>query len=132
MKRTSNINRRSSKRASREREAEPVRLALIERIGRCECCGKRFPLNMLACHEIANGAFRQRALDQEYALLVLCNGCHLGHVQSEPKARQMARLYLSDSPRYNLPAYWALICRREYPSQAEVDEQIEFLMTIGG
>lgn len=115
---------KSAKLRNREAEALPVRLALIERIGRCECCGKRFPPNMLACHEVAGGQWRQKALDQPYALLVVCQvKCH-AIVQDEPKERQLARQYLSDAGRYDLEAFWRLRCRREVPTQAEVDAEM--------
>jgi hypothetical protein len=122
------IKAKSAKLRAREAEALPVRLALIERIGRCECCGKRFPPNMLGCHEIACGtALRRKALDQPYALLVVCNACHRV-VQSEPKARSLARQYLSDSPRYDLEAFWNLRCRREVPTQDEVTAEVASLL----
>jgi len=122
------IKAKSAKLRAREAEALPVRLALIERIGRCECCGKRFPPNMLACHEIACGtALRRKALDQPYALLVVCNGCHRV-IQSEPKQRSLARQYLSDAGRYDLQAFWRLRCRNEVPTQAEVDAEVDSIL----
>jgi hypothetical protein len=112
--------------AKRERAARPFRLALIEEVGRCECCGKRKPAEMLAVHEIACGSgLRQKALDKRFAVLVLCNPCH-AVVQIESKAKQLARLYLSRAADYSLESFWTLRNRREVPTQQEVDLEIQY------
>lgn len=116
----SNINKRSSKRYYREREAAPVRLALVARTERCECCGRRKPANELAVHEIIGGAFRVRALDKLFATLVICQiGCH-AKVQNENKPRQLARLFLNRPSDFDLPAFLKLWCRA--PNAIELDE----------
>ena len=70
--------------------------------------------SQLCCHEIANGPFRQKALDQHYAILVLCSWCNGYEVEDMarwPEARQLALLRRMSPEDYDLAAYNALIGR---------------------
>ncbi len=128
----------SERRRLRAAEAEPVREALRQR-GRCEVCclTGRLP-EQLAVHEIARSALRQKALDQRYAVLVVCRGpdfirqtdCHRA-VQDEPEARQLARLLVCRPEDYNLPAYLKLT-RPGAPrriTEAEVTAELVRILT---
>lgn len=101
--------------------ARPVREALILKAGRCEICGaspdrphrglpKEF--SALACHEIACGKHRLKALDKPYAILVLCWKCNSLEVTSKgrwPEARQLAVLKANRPADYDLEAYNFLV-----------------------
>lgn len=66
----------------------------------------------MCCHEIANGPDRHKALDKEYALLVLCWYCN-GHVVTAkaawPQARQLAFLRRSRPLDFDLEAFNRLV-----------------------
>lgn len=114
------IRRQSSKARKRAAEAKPVRTYLIAESKACMICGasernlKHHPreTNQLCCHEIANGPYRQKALDQPYAILVLCWHCNQHEVEDKakwPEARQLALLRDRMSANYDLTAYNHLI-----------------------
>ena len=134
----SRLRRVSKKRRAREREAKPVRDQLIAEVGRCEVCGHdprhvrsgyiawRLGCQELACHEIANGPLRQKALDKRFALLVvcwLCNSEELTDRKRWPEARQLAWLKSSRPQDYNLAEY----VRLKYPNSpgAITEEEVE-------
>lgn len=130
------MKRQSLKHRARADEAAPWRQALKERVGRCEVCMKPCDPSKLTIHEIACGyGPRQKALDQSYAVLV-CHwvdwtprvplNCH-GIAQAEPKARQLARLYVCRSSDFDLEAYWKLTARR-WPDWADVEREIDKLL----
>ena len=69
-------------------------------------------MSALCCHEIANGPDRQKALDQPYAILVLCGWCNLVEVEDKakwPQARQLAALRRRRPADYDLPAFNHLV-----------------------
>ena len=80
--------------------------------------------SQLCCHEIANGPLRAAALDQPYAILVLCYFCNSYEVVNKvrwPEARQLAVL-LRESPQdFDLAAYNALVNPRA-PNRITLDE----------
>lgn len=116
---------KSTKRAKREREAKPFREALVRRIGRCEHCGTG---RKLCVHEIANGPNRQKALDQAYAVLVLCWNCNGGPFENKgewPEARQLALLLKNRPEDFNLAAYLKLTNPRA-PLRITMEEVLEY------
>lgn len=130
--------RRVSKKRQRMNTAiKPFRDALRERVRRCEVCGCNREPHALAIHEIANGPLRSKALDKEYAVLVVClnpnfqrqEDCHR-EVQEWSEARQLALLYLRRSASYDLKAYLELTNPRapNRITQSEVDAEIEYLV----
>lgn len=107
MKRT-RLRRQSSKARKRAAEAKPVRDELLAEVPWCEVC--RFEWSELV-HEIAQGADRQKALDQRYAVLVLGAECHRRiHTETGwPVARQLAALARSRPADYDLDAFNQLV-----------------------
>ena len=68
----------------------------------------------MCCHEIANGPDRQKALDQPYAILVLCWWCNAHEVTDKrqwPQARQLAVLKARAPDSYDLAAFNTLVGR---------------------
>jgi hypothetical protein len=118
-----NMRHESAKARKRRTEAKPTRDALIAQARRCMICGhspshpsrSRPPrCSLLCCHEIANGPFRQKALDKPYAILVLCAWCNGYEVEDKakwPEARQLALLRRMSPENYDLAAYNELIGR---------------------
>ena len=83
--------------------------------------------SQLCCHEIANGPLRDKALDQPYAILVLCYYCNSEEMEDSrkwPEARQLALLMAESPEDYDLTAYNALVNPRapNRITQGEVDE----------
>ena len=111
----------SKKRAARNADCREFRRSLIAEVGHCELCGhdprRVRPGNIawaLAVHEIARGCHRHKALDQRYAVLVVCWRCHEERLSSRaewPEARQLAALKRSRPGDYDLAAYNALVGR---------------------
>ena len=106
----------SKKTAARNRQAKPARDDLIAEVRRCELCGRdrtheRFGQERLtlSVHEIARGPTRLLALDQRYALLVLCWRCHRERIHEGnelwPEARQLAVLKQSRPQDHDLNKY---------------------------
>lgn len=99
----------SKKRAALMRKVGPWRKALIERVKKCEVCGKKFNL---CVHEIANGPNRAKALDKPYAVLVACSDCNCHKLTDKsvwPEARQLSILFKSRPEDFDLMAYNNLI-----------------------
>ena len=105
----------SPKRQNRLDETDAFRAAFRERVQFCEWCGN---LGM-QIHEIANGASRSAALDQLYAVLLLCDSCHK-ELHKMPKAAALAVLQISRPFEFNLLRFWQLTSRC-YPDRASVD-----------
>lgn len=106
------MRRVSKKRQQRLKEAKQVREALIAKHRRCMLC-HRAPggwRSQLCCHEIARGPDRDKALDKPYAILVLCQKCHMDeiHANSWSEARQLALLKQESPEDYDLQAYLGL------------------------
>lgn len=110
---------RSKKASARAKEAKPFRSALLLLYPRCMICG-RGPVNYglqaitsaICVHEIANGQYRQAALDKPYACLVLCCYCNEYIVTDKgkwPQSRQLARLKACLPANYDLQAFNRLI-----------------------
>lgn len=126
----------SLKRRTRRLEAQPIRDALKARVGRCEFCLKPREPHLLACHEIANGSHRNKALDKPFAILVVCKEpwgkppCH-ATVQSWSEAKQLALLYLVRSSDYDLAAFNRLVNERapERITQSEVNHEIPLILS---
>ena len=113
------LRRISKKKAARDRQCKPFRDELKREVGRCELCGynpasMRYgePLREMNQHEIPRGPFRDRARDKRYAVLWLCESCHMLRIHGNddwPQARQLAALLKSRPHDHNLAAYNALI-----------------------
>ncbi len=126
------LRRQSKKHAARAASCRDLRKALVAEVGHCEMCGHD-PLRVkpggirwqLACHEIGNGANRQKCLDKRYALLVLCWLCNSEKATDKaewPEARQLAALKRSRPEDYNLLAYNGIVGRGlNRITQEEVD-----------
>lgn len=108
---------KSERRKKREAEARPVREGLIERVGRCEYCGRRH--HGLEVHEILRGGYRQKTQDEQCATLVLCRPCH-NIMGGRDWAEQLAILRRSRPEDFNLIDFHALASRVK-PIHEEVD-----------
>jgi hypothetical protein len=127
------LKRISAKTQKRAQECREFRKMLVERVGKCEICGhserrprkdKPLECSQLCVHEIACGALRQKALDQPYALLVLCWWCNGNEVIDKGKwsqARQLAVLKSSRPEDYDLVKFNFLVNPRA-PSRIEERE----------
>lgn len=114
----------TQKRRNRNDAVRETRRNLVREVGRCEICGhdpaRVKPGNVawaLHVHEIARGPNREKALDQRYAVLVLCWRCHVERVHGDedwPEARQLAVLKRRRPEDYDLAAYNTLIGRGPY------------------
>ena len=131
------MKRKSDTRKKREAAAKPFRDKLIAVAGECEHCGcspsnrqGRMPdLAKLAVHEIASGTHRQKALNQPYAVLVLCWQCNSGPFQNRaewPEARQLALLARRRPRDFDLQAYLELTSKNA-PRRIEIEEVLEFM-----
>lgn len=83
--------------------------------------------SVLACHEIARGPLRDKALDKPFAILVACWACNSGPLNDKrewPEARQLAVLQREAPEDYDLVAYNRLVCERapNRITQEEVDD----------
>lgn len=110
------MRRVSLKRQRRNREAEPARRSLLERVARCEFCGRHNA--GLANHEILRGSYRQQALDKPFAILILCDECH-DLMGGRSWAEQLAILRRSRPADFNLRLFHELAGRHK-PSSDEV------------
>lgn len=84
-------------------------------------------MSELACHEIADGALRLKAVDKPYAILVLCSYCNCEAVKDSkewPQSRQLAVLKEKSPERYDLKAFNFLVNPRapNRITQEEVDQ----------
>ena len=98
------MNRTSKRRRRREADCRALRLALIELVGKCECCGHGpdnpwpdlgYQMSVLCCHEILNAGLRQKTLDEPCTLLVACYFCNQHELHNRtkwPRERQLAAL----------------------------------------
>lgn len=114
------MRRVSAKRRKLLDRVRPIRSALIEAHPECMICeasprhphrGRPADCSQLCCHEIANGPYREKALDKPYAILVLCwycNGEEVTDKQEWPESRQLALLRECSPEHYDLAAYNAL------------------------
>lgn len=109
---------RSKKAAARAKEAKPFRDALLLLHPSCMICGQTIKpywpaeLAKLCVHEIANGQYRQAALDKPYACLVLCCYCNEFEVTDKatwPQSRQLSLLKRLLPANYDLQAFNRLI-----------------------
>lgn len=127
----------SSKRRRRAAEVRGMRQRLVNEADGCEICNHSpdnpnpsFPweLSKLVCHEILCGSgYREKALDQPYAILVICVYCNEHVVTNKgkwPQARQLATLQRRAKSRYDLVAFNKLANANapDRITQAEVDE----------
>jgi hypothetical protein len=114
------MRRVSLKRQHRNREAAPVRDALRS-LGRCEWCST--DRHKLDVHEVANGASRGAALDQLYALLLLCRRCH-DDLHRLPKDAAvcigLALIRNSRPEHYSLDSFYKITARR-WPDESTVE-----------
>lgn len=115
------MRRVSERRRKLLAEVAPVRQSLIERVCRCEFCG-RYDV-WLVVHEILRGSMRAQSLDKPFAQLVLCDGigdfCH-ELMDGKPLAMQLAILKRSRPEDFNLLKFRTL-AKRNYPDYAAVD-----------
>lgn len=120
------MKRKSDKTRKREREAEPFREHLRRSVGRCECCGRK--QERPEVHEISRGPYRQKSLDQPFAVLVLCRWCHeeFGDAAIWPEARQLALLAERRLPDWDLEAYLRLKSPRA-PKRIELSEVTAYM-----
>lgn len=131
------VRNKSATRRKRESVAKPFRDQLVATVGQCENCGcspsnrqgRMAALTKLAVHEIASGTTRQKALDQAYAVLVLCWQCNSGPFQNRaewPEARQLALLARRRPKDFSLENYLALTSPRA-PKRIEIHEILAFM-----
>lgn len=116
------MRRVSPKRASLMRRVSKLRQMICEERGpRCQICGR---IRRLACHEIARGADRSKALGARCAILVVCSECNTGQLDDAtlwPKERQLALLQARCPLDYDLDAFCRITAPRRY-YQADVDQ----------
>ena len=94
-------------------EVKEYREKLIADTGSCMLCGTspgrpRWPVwaqNQLCCHEVLNGGFRDKVLDEPSCLIVACwecNGTSLNEKGEWPLERQLAVIKVRAQDRYDL------------------------------
>lgn len=110
--------------AAEEQAIWQFRYDLCVEVGKCEVCGMKRAVNRICCHEIASGtADRRKARSKRFAILVVCAlGCH-DVVQNEPKAVQLARLYLNRPGDLDVVAFNRL--RGRAPDAITVQEVLD-------
>lgn len=117
----SRLKNASTKRRKRNAEVRDFRQSFVLEVGACELC--EVPGTCLDIHEISGGAFRSASLDQRYAILALCRGCHQ-HIETEPKlwsvARQIALLKLRREADFDLAAINKLLIRQVDEEEVEM------------
>ena len=91
----------SEKRQRRNEQAREFRENLVLRVGKCEICNHRWQQNppqtrRLCVHEIANGPHRHKAIDQAYAVLVVCWACNSELCDKSHMARASATCYADE------------------------------------
>lgn len=120
------MRRMSKKAQKRYREAKPVRDQLRQDVGRCEVC--YMFRSVLDVHEICRGPNRQKALDQRYALLLVCRLCHeeLGSAAEWPEAKQLALLANRRLYDWDLRAYLELTNPRA-PKRILIEEVMAYM-----
>ena len=128
----------SKRRQQRIKETAPMRKALVEATGECMLCGcspqhpaHRLPaLNQLCCHEILNGADRDKVLDEPSCLIVCCWWCNQSELDCKgdwPLARQLSVIKSKAPERYDLQRVLFLRNPRamQFITEDEVDEWIK-------
>lgn len=88
IKRKTPLRRVSKKRAALMRKVGPERRELKERVGECMYCRKALDPERLDAHEVANGAAREKCMEEPLLVIVLCRPCH-DDVQGWQPARQI-------------------------------------------
>jgi hypothetical protein len=86
-------------------EVRPLRQALVQAAGQCMACHVSARDARLDCHEILNGALRDKTLDEPCSLLVLCWNCNSNEMTDKklwPVARQLALLQERSPDAYDL------------------------------
>ena len=111
----------------------PIREQMIIKAQDCMVCGhspkRPWPnmpaeMSVLACHEIARGPLRSKALDKAYACLVACWKCNSGILNDKgtwPEARQLAVLLHEAPEDFDLAAYIKLTSPQA-PKRITMDE----------
>lgn len=122
------MKRISPKRKKLMDVAGPWRDELKAAVGQCEYCLKPAAPEFLDAHEISRGTTRAMSLMADFAILILHRHCH-AYVEKWSRARQLALLYLARPSSYDLAKFHQLV-RRKWPDQAEIDVQIEYLLSI--
>ncbi len=111
------MRRATPKREALDRQADKWRYEFRGRVGRCEFCGRHN--HGLQVHEILRGnAYRVKAQDKAYAVLVLCAACHDEMGGMHP-AQQLAILKRSRPEDFSIAKFYAL-AEREYPSGEDI------------
>lgn len=117
------MRRQSLKRQRREREAKPVRDALLEKVARCEVASvmRSRCKGPLCCHEIIGGPHRGKMLDVPAGLLVVCN-LHNIAIHAKDRALQFALVKLAG--RDDMELIYELTGRR-WPDLADIEREYE-------
>lgn len=106
MKRTGRLKRKSRKRATKDREVQPIREAFKREIGWCMYPGcKRQATDT---HEIVGGGSKGTTIAIRELWLALCRSCHdeiQGLPQSRKHAVELAVKYLGDREWYSLEVF---------------------------
>ena len=120
----------SRKRAALMRRVSKIRQQIVEERGpHCQLCGR---IRRLACHEIARGPDRSKALGARFAILVVCSECNTGPLDDNtlwPRERQLALLRLQCPQDYSLDLFNALTAPRRY-YQDDVDSFLPQLQGV--
>ena len=115
-------------------EVRPLRQALVQAAGRCMACRVSARDARLDCHEILNGALRDKTLDEPCSLLVLCWICNSNEMTEKnkwPVARQLALLQLRDPDSYDLVRFnW--LRNPKGPNFVTQEEVEEYRKGLGG
>jgi len=110
------MRRQSAKFRKRANEARGFRKELLDKYKKdgCWICGKSphkphrdkpLACSVLCVHEILNGPLRQKCLDAEHSVLVLCSYCNQEAVTNKgiwPEARQLKLLLKKNPDGYDL------------------------------
>jgi hypothetical protein len=106
-------------------DVKDFRLALKIEVGKCDWCQVPKSPEHLDADEIARGPVRSQALDQPYALLVMCRRDH-DLAQNWSRARRLALLKIRRPLLFDLEAFHKLTDRR-FPDLADVLREEERL-----
>lgn len=124
------MRRVSPKRRQRIDATADWRKQLAIDVGRCEFCGLR---DIFEVHEVARGTSRDDALDQAYAVLVLCRDCHRTLERlagDDQRALGLVLLRRNRPDDFNLQAFYDLTQRNNFPSRELVKRWAERLSFI--
>jgi hypothetical protein len=124
------MRRVSKKRAQLMRRVTKIRQRIVEQRGpRCQLCGR---VRRLACHEIARGPDRSKALGARFAILAVCGECNTGPLDDNviwPKERQLALLQIQFPNEYSLDLFNVITAPRRY-YQLDVDSFLPQLQGV--